>query len=74
MHREAGNGARKVNRVKNGLEWRPMPTHPAEITQLLLAWGHGDEAALGRMIPLVQRELQQIARRCMGGERGGHSL
>jgi len=26
------------------------------------------------MIPLVHRELQQIARRCMGGERGGHSL
>ncbi len=51
-----------------------MPTHPPGITQLLLAWGQGDEAALSRMIPLVHRELQQIARRCMGGERGGHSL
>ena len=51
-----------------------MSTPPAGITQLLLAWGHGDEAALNRMIPLVHRELQQIARRCMGGERGGHSL
>ena len=51
-----------------------MPTPPAGITQLLLAWGDGDEAALTRMIPLVHRELQQIARRCMGQERDGHSL
>ncbi len=51
-----------------------MPTPPPGITQLLLAWGHGDEAALGRMIPLVHRELQRIAHRCMGGERRGHSL
>jgi RNA polymerase sigma factor (TIGR02999 family) len=51
-----------------------MRTHPAGITQLLVAWGHGDEAALNRMIPLVHLELQQIARRCMREERGGHSL
>jgi RNA polymerase sigma factor (TIGR02999 family) len=51
-----------------------MPTHPAGITQLLVAWGQGDEAALNRMIPLVHLELQQIARRCMRDERGGHSL
>jgi RNA polymerase sigma factor (TIGR02999 family) len=30
--------------------------------------------ALERLIPLVQRELHQIARRCMAGERRGHSL
>jgi RNA polymerase sigma factor (TIGR02999 family) len=41
---------------------------------LLLAWGQGDEAALHQMIPLVQRELHQIAQRCMAGERGAHSL
>jgi RNA polymerase sigma factor (TIGR02999 family) len=51
-----------------------MLTPPAGITQLLVAWGHGDEAALNRMIPLVHLELQQIARRCMRTERGGHSL
>jgi len=44
------------------------------VTGLLLAWGHGDEEALNRMIPLVQQELHQIARRCMHGERAGHSL
>jgi RNA polymerase sigma-70 factor (ECF subfamily) len=41
---------------------------------LLLKWGEGDEAALDRLIPLVHRELHQIARRCMANERAGHSL
>jgi len=45
-----------------------------EITQLLLAWGTGDEAALQRLLPLVLGELHRIAQRCMGGERTGHSL
>jgi len=41
---------------------------------LLQAWGNGDEAALAQLIPLVHHELHQIARRCMAGERAGHSL
>lgn len=44
------------------------------MTTLLLAWGQGDESALERLIPLVERELHRIARRCMAGERVGHSL
>ena len=44
------------------------------VTGLLLQWGQGDEAALERLIPLVYRELHQIARRCMAGERADHSL
>ena len=44
------------------------------VTRLLLAWGEGDDAALERLIPLVHRELRQIAQRCMRGERPGHSL
>jgi RNA polymerase sigma factor (TIGR02999 family) len=48
--------------------------HPAEVTDLLLAWGQGDAAALDRLIPLVHRELHLIARRCMKGEAAGHSL
>jgi len=39
-----------------------------------VAWGQGDEAALARLIPLVHQELHQIARRCMAGERAGHSF
>jgi len=41
---------------------------------LLLAWGAGDHEALERLVPLVQAELHRIARRCMYGERAGHSL
>ena len=44
------------------------------MTGLLLAWGTGDEAALERLVPLVHGELRRIARRCMAGERKGHSL
>jgi RNA polymerase sigma factor (TIGR02999 family) len=39
-----------------------------------LAWRAGDEVALSRLIPLVERELHRIAERCMAGEREGHSL
>ena len=39
-----------------------------------MAWGKGDEAALNQLIPLVHDELRRIARGCMAGERGGHSL
>ena len=49
-------------------------TAQGSVTGLLLAWGKGDEAALERLVPLVERELHRIARRCMAGERAGHSL
>jgi RNA polymerase sigma factor (TIGR02999 family) len=51
-----------------------IPEHHPTVTALLLDWGKGDEAALERLIPLVHRELHQIARRCLAGERAGHSL
>jgi RNA polymerase sigma-70 factor (ECF subfamily) len=51
-----------------------IPGRSTGVTGLLLAWGGGDEAALEQLIPLVHRELRQIARRCMAGERAGHSL
>ena len=44
------------------------------MTGLLKAWGAGDKAALDELIPLVQDELRRIARRCLYGERAGHSL
>jgi RNA polymerase sigma-70 factor (ECF subfamily) len=44
------------------------------ITKLLLAWGHGEEAALQRLTPLVYQELRRRARRYMLGERAGHTL
>jgi len=45
-----------------------------QVTELLLAWRGGDEAALGRLTPLVHDELMRMARRCLRGERAGHSL
>jgi RNA polymerase sigma factor (TIGR02999 family) len=47
---------------------------PTNVTALLRQWGKGDVAARERLIPLVHQELHQIARRCMAGERVGHSL
>ncbi|HEX8337887.1 MAG TPA: sigma-70 family RNA polymerase sigma factor [Pyrinomonadaceae bacterium] len=44
------------------------------MTELLAAWGGGDEAALERLVPLVHAELHRLARRYMGRERPGHTL
>jgi RNA polymerase sigma-70 factor (ECF subfamily) len=49
-------------------------TDSDSVTGLLLAWGKGDEAAFQQLVPLVERELHRIAKRCMAGERAGHSL
>jgi RNA polymerase sigma factor (TIGR02999 family) len=51
----------------------PNPS-TAQVTQLLLAWGDGDEAAFERLVPMVHGELRRIARRHMGHERGDHTL
>jgi RNA polymerase sigma factor (TIGR02999 family) len=45
-----------------------------EVTQLLKAWGQGDDGALGKLIPLVQNELHRLARRYMSRERPDHTL
>jgi RNA polymerase sigma-70 factor (ECF subfamily) len=46
---------------------------PGEVTALLQAWGRGEQTALGRLMPLVYRDLHLRARRCMAGERVEHS-
>ena len=38
-------------------------TMAQRVTELLLAWGEGDHAALEQLIPLVHAELRRIARR-----------
>jgi RNA polymerase sigma factor (TIGR02999 family) len=47
---------------------------PREVTQLLRAWGEGDECALERLTPLVYEELRHTAKRYVGHERPGHTL
>jgi RNA polymerase sigma factor (TIGR02999 family) len=49
-------------------------TPHTEVSQLLLAWRHGDAAALDRLLPLLYDELHAIARRQMQGERDDHTL
>jgi RNA polymerase sigma factor (TIGR02999 family) len=46
----------------------------SDITDLLKAWGGGDEAALSRLAELVYPELRRIARRYMKNERQGNTL
>lgn len=45
-----------------------------EITELLIAWKNGDEQAIEALVPLVEKELRQIARRHMRRERANHTL
>jgi len=50
--------------------------HPSthDITQLLVAWKEGDQAALEALSPLINQELRRLAQRYMAGERQGHLL
>jgi len=47
---------------------------PSDITRLLLAWSDGDQAALEKLLPLIEQELHRIARRYMRRENPGHTL
>ena len=51
-----------------------MPTRAGDVTDLLLKWRAGHEQALEQLMPLMHRELHQIARRCMNRERPDHTL
>ncbi len=44
------------------------------VTQLLVAWGKGDQQALEALTPHVQQELHRLALHYMAGERPGHML
>ena len=54
----------------NSLEGSNAP----DITELLAAWGGGDQSAFERLVPLVYAELKRIARRHMYRESEGHVL
>ena len=72
---------RRPNPAAFGVEWVDTapgrivePPTPGAVTELLLAWSDGDEAALDRLMPLVEAELRRLARGYMGRERPGHTL
>ena len=51
-----------------------MNDTPNEITEQLIAWSKGDEAALDALIPAVYQELRRMADSHLRGENAGHSL
>ncbi len=51
----------------------PLPS-TAHITQLLVAWSDGDQAALEELTPLIYEELHRLASQYMSRERAGHTL
>ena len=57
-----------------GEKERYIDARTEEITGLLKAWGHGDEAALARLTEHVYPELRLMARRYMKDEGQGHTL
>jgi RNA polymerase sigma-70 factor (ECF subfamily) len=51
-----------------------VPSSSATITDLLIQWRDGDEAALDRLIPLVYEELRRMAHYYMRRRRPGDTL
>jgi len=49
---------------------RPGPN----ATELLVAWGNGDQSAFDQLVPLVYQELRSLAQRYIRQERPGHTL
>ena len=47
---------------------------PPEVTQLLQAWGQGDEAARDELMSVVYQELHRLAHHYMKTESPGHTL
>jgi RNA polymerase sigma-70 factor (ECF subfamily) len=47
---------------------------PGAVTELIRAWSNGDDAALARLIPIVEAELRRLARGYMRRERRDHTL
>jgi RNA polymerase sigma-70 factor, ECF subfamily len=52
----------------------PTPASAGDVTELLLQWSNGNEAALHRLMPFVYDECRRIAARQMRGEREEHTL
>ena len=51
-----------------------MTTSPQQVTQLLINWSNGDQAARDKLMPLVYDELHRLAHQYMKRESPGHTL
>ena len=47
---------------------------PQQVTQLLVDWSNGNQAALDQLMPLVHDELHRLAHHYMSRERPDHTL
>src|SRR5690349_17011013 len=47
---------------------------PGEVTQALLAWSQGNQAALSSLMPHVYEQLRSVASRTLRDERRDHTL
>jgi RNA polymerase sigma factor (TIGR02999 family) len=51
-----------------------MPTDEKPITEFLFEIKHGNQAALGELLPIVYDELPRLAKAHLSRERAGHTL
>src|SRR5215813_11465822 len=51
-----------------------MDHSPPEVTQLLVAWGNGDQVAGDQLMSVVYQELHRLAHHYMKRESPGHTL
>src|SRR5215471_13757834 len=51
-----------------------QPAAAPDVTQLLVNWSHGDQAALEKLMPLVYGELRRLASAYLRRERSNHTL
>jgi len=51
-----------------------MTPAPADITERLIAWGRGDQAALEDLMPVVYHELRRLAHQHLRREQSDHTL
>ena len=47
---------------------------PHDVTQLLINWSNGNREAIDKLLPLVYKELRQVADRYLRRERSDHTL
>jgi RNA polymerase sigma factor (TIGR02999 family) len=50
------------------------PATPNDVTELLVAWSKGDNAALAALVPIIYDELRRLAKFHMQRERAEHTL
>ena len=52
----------------------PSPDRPSDVTQLLVAWGHGDHSGTEELLSAVYAQLRRQAAAAMRRENEGHTL